>query len=95
MIIDYYDVKMIFEIFELINSLKFKKIRRFWRKQGTFTENFAKEPTIFLFPKFLELFLTPENTQGLKLKNGLNEHFFVSPCIWLYFVADIKHAKKA
>ena len=38
-IIDYYDLKMIFEIFELINSLKFKKIGRFWRKQGPFTEN--------------------------------------------------------
>ena len=29
MIIDYYGLKMIFEIFELIKSLKFKKIGRF------------------------------------------------------------------
>ena len=52
-IIDYYDLKMIFEIFELINSLKFKKIGRFWRKQGPFTQNYAKGPTIFLVPKVL------------------------------------------
>ena len=68
-IIDYYDLKMIFEIFELINSLKFKKIGRFLRKQGPFTYNFAKESTFFWFPKFLELFFTPKNTP-LKVKNS-------------------------
>ena len=59
MIIDYYDLKMIFEIFELIKSLKFKKIGRYWRKQDPFTENFAKEPNIFFVPKVLRIIFYP------------------------------------
>ena len=35
---------------------------RFWIKQGPFTQNFAKQPNFFLFPKFLELSLTIKNT---------------------------------
>ena len=41
----------------------------FWTKQGPFTQNFAKQPNIFLFPKFLELFFTPKNTPP-KVKNS-------------------------
>ena len=59
MIIDYYGLKMIFEIFELIKSLKFKKIGRFWRKQGPFTQNFAKQPSIFFVSKVLRIIFHP------------------------------------
>ena len=41
------------------------KIEEIWRtfiKQGLFTQNFGKQPYIFLLPKFLELFFTPKNT---------------------------------
>ena len=38
-------------------------------KQCQFTQNFAKQPYIFLFPKFLELFFTPKNTSP-KVKNS-------------------------
>ena len=33
------------------------------KKQGTFTQNFDKQPYIFLFPKFFELIFTLKNTQ--------------------------------
>ena len=48
-----------------------------------FTQNFAKQPNIFLFPKFLELFFTPKNTPS-KVKNskmGLNQIFLGHPVI--------------
>ena len=59
MIIDYYDLKIIFENFDLIKPLRLKKIGRFLRKQGTFTENFAKKPNIFFVPKVLRIIFYP------------------------------------
>ena len=52
---------MIFDLLKLTKSWKFKKIARFRTKQGPFTQNFAKQPNFFLFPKFLELSLTIKN----------------------------------
>ena len=43
MIIHYYDLKIIFENFDLIKPLRFKKIGRFLRKQGT-----NKEDTLYV-----------------------------------------------
>ena len=37
-------------------------------KQCPFTQNFIKQPQFFLFPKFLELIFTPQNTPP-KVKN--------------------------
>ena len=53
--------KIIFDILKLTKSWKLKKIGRFWIKRCPFIQNFAKQPNIFWFPKFLELFLTPRN----------------------------------
>ena len=75
-------LKMIFEIFELIKSLKFKKIGRFWRKQGPFTQNFAKVYITFFVPKVLRTIFYPYKhlSQGQKLKTGQKMHFFGTPC---------------
>ena len=51
-------------------------------KQCQFTQNFAKQPYIFLFPKLLELFFTPINTSP-KVKNSKLDKrsiFFGTPC---------------
>ena len=48
--------------------IKSEEIWRIFIKQGLFTQNFAKQTYFFLFPKFLELFLTPEKTPP-KVKN--------------------------
>ena len=53
-------------------AIKLKKTPKFLHfsdKQCPFTQNFAKQPNIFLFPKFLELFFTPKNTPP-KVKNS-------------------------
>ena len=42
--------------------IKTPTILHFSDKQCPFTQNFAKQPYIFLLPKFLELFFTPKNT---------------------------------
>ena len=49
--------------------IKTPKFLHFSDKQCPFTQNFAKQPNIFLFPKFLELFFTPKNTPP-KVKNS-------------------------
>ena len=46
------------------------------------TQNFAKQPSIFLFPKFLESFFTPKNTPP-KVKNSKLDKrciFLGTPC---------------
>ena len=53
---------MILDLFRMPKPLKFKKIGRFLTKQSPFTQYFAKQPDIFLFPKFLKLFFIPKNT---------------------------------
>ena len=74
--------QMIFDILKLTKSWKFIKIGRFWIKQGRFTQNFAKQPNIFWFPKFLGLFFTPRNTPP-KVKNSKPDKstiLFGTPC---------------
>ena len=63
---------MIFELLKLTKSWKSKNIRSFWLKEVPFTQNFAKQPNIFLFPKFLELFFTPKKTPP-KVKNSKSD----------------------
>ena len=50
---------MIYDIVKLTKSCKFKKIGRFRIRQGPFTQNFAKEPTIFFVPKVLRIIFYP------------------------------------
>jgi len=45
--------------YKLIKSQKFL---HFLNKQSAFSQNFAEQPSNFLFPKFIELFFTPENS---------------------------------
>ena len=82
-----------FELLKLPKSWKFKKIRRFWIKEVPFTQNFAKQPNIFLFPKFLELFFTPKKTPP-KVKNSKPDKrdiFFGQPVYLHHF--SIFHQK--
>ena len=85
----------IFDILKLKKSYKIKKIWRFWIKQGPFTQNFAKQPNIFLFLKFLELFFTPKNTppKVKKSKIGLNHIFLGTPCRYINFQTSIVQCK--
>ena len=41
-------------------------------KEVPFTQNFAKQPNIFLFPKFLKLIFIPKKTPP-KIKNSKPE----------------------
>ena len=61
--------QMNFDFLRLTKSWKFKKTGRFWIKKGPFVKNFAKQPNIFSFLKFLELFFTPKNIPH-KIKNS-------------------------
>ena len=70
-----------------IKLIERPKIWHFSDKQCLFTQNFAKQPNIFLFPKFLKLFFSPKNTLP-KVKNskmGLNCIFFGTPCSFCVF----------
>ena len=72
----------IFELLELTKSRRFKKIGWFWKKKGHFNQNFAKQPSIFLVPEFLELIFTPNNTPP-KVKNSKPDNitiFFGTSC---------------
>ena len=61
--------QMIFDILEPTKSEKLQKSGIFLIKQGSFIQIFAKQPNVFLFPKFLELFFNPRNTLP-KVKNS-------------------------
>ena len=50
---------MIFDLLKMPKPWKFKKIGRFWTKQGPFTQNFAKQPNIFFVPKVLGIIFYP------------------------------------
>ena len=60
---------MNFELLKLTKSLKFKKIRRFWIKEVSFTQILLNNPIFFVFPKFLEIFSTLKKTPP-KVKNS-------------------------
>ena len=51
----------VFELWELTSHENSRKWDNLKKKQGHYTQNFAKQPNIFLFPK---LFFTPKNTSS-------------------------------
>ena len=65
-----------------INSWNGKIFCIFLIKKCTFTQNFAIQPYIFSFPKFLELFFTPKNTPPKSKNSKLDKIpiFLGTPC---------------
>ena len=51
--------KIIFDILEPLKSEKLQKIGRFWIKQGSFTQIFAKQPNVFFVTKVLRIIFYP------------------------------------
>ena len=92
--------KYFFHSWHCHRLIKIPKILHFSYKQCQFTQNFAKQLYIFLFPKFLELFITPKNTIP-KVKNSkmsLNHTFFWDTlyvlCMYLFMALVHLHLLK-
>ena len=66
--------------------IKTQNFLYFSDKKCTFTQNFAKEPYIFLFQKFLESFFTPKNTtpKVRKSKHDKRNIFLGHPVVYYH-----------